>query len=215
MMEKINLMIFDFDGTIVNTGDDLAAAVNYSLDKLGIPLLKNEDIIGYIGDGVKMLIERSLGNAFPEKFDEALSIFMTYYGEHLLDSTVLYPGVLEILDHYKSKVKVVVTNKLYSYTLRIAEELDIANYFDKIIGMDSAPYKKPDSRLLDPLIEEYGAERHHTIVIGDGINDILLAKNAGVVSCALLDGLGSRDKLLQLKPDYVCENIIELIKLFE
>jgi phosphoglycolate phosphatase len=214
-MEKIDLMIFDFDGTIVNTGDDLAAAVNHSLDKLGIPLLKNEDIIGYVGDGVKKLIERSLGNQFPEKFDEALSNFMEYYGEHLLDSTELYPGVLEILHHYKNKVKVIVTNKLYSYTLRIAEELDIIKYFDKIIGMDSRPYKKPDSRLLDPLIEEYGIERHHTIVIGDGTNDVLLAKNAGVVSCALLNGLGSRDTLLQLKPDYVCENISELIRLFD
>jgi len=215
MMKKIDLMIFDFDGTIVNTGEDLAAAVNYSLDKLGIPFLKNEDIIGYIGDGVKMLIERSLGNAFPEKFDEALSIFMTYYSEHLLDTTKLYPGVLEILDYYKNKVKVIVTNKMYSYTLRISEELDLVKYFDKIIGMDSSPYKKPDSRLLNPLIEEYGVKRNHTIVVGDGTNDILLAKNAGVVSCALLDGLGSRDKLLQLGPDYICENIIELKKLFE
>ena len=214
-MEKIDLMIFDFDGTIVNTGDDLAAAVNHSLDTLGIPLLNNEDIIGYVGDGVKKLIERSLGNQFPEKFDEALSNFMEYYGEHLLDSTELYPGVLEILHHYKNKVKVIVTNKLYSYTLRIVEELDITKYFDKIIGIDSSPYKKPDSRLLEPLIKEYGVERRHTFVIGDGTNDILLAKNAGVVSCALLNGLGSRDKLLQLKPDYVFENISELIRLFD
>jgi phosphoglycolate phosphatase len=215
MMEKIELMIFDFDGTIVNTGDDLAAAVNHSLDKLGIPLLKNEDIIGYVGDGVKKLIERSLGNAFPEKYDEALAIFMAYYGKHLLDSTELYPGVLDVLHHFKNNVKVIVTNKLYSYTLRIAEELDITKYFDKIIGIDSSPYKKPDSRLLDPLIDGYGVERRHAIVIGDGINDILLAKNAGVVSCALLNGLGSRDKLLQLQPDYICENISELIRLFD
>lgn len=213
-MEKIDLMIFDFDGTIVNTGDDLATAVNHSLDKLGLPLLKNEDIIGYVGDGVKKLIERSLGNAFPEKFDQALSIFMEYYGEHLLDSTELYAGVLEILHHFKNQIKVIVTNKRHSFTLRIAEELDIKKYFDKIIGMDSSPYKKPDSRLVDPLIEEYGVERRRTVVIGDGTNDILLAKNAGVISCALLNGLGSRDKLLQLTPDYVCENIVELTKLF-
>jgi phosphoglycolate phosphatase len=213
-MKKIDLMIFDFDGTIVNSGNDLAAAVNHSLGRLGIPLLENEVIIGYIGDGVRKLIERSLGDAFPGKFEEALSIFMEYYGEHLLDSTELYPGVLEILHHFKNKKKAIVTNKLYSYTLKISEELDIAKYFDKIIGIDSSPHKKPDFRLLDSLIEEYGIERHHTIVIGDGENDILLAKNTGVMSCALLSGLGSRNKLLQLKPNYVCENIGELIKLF-
>jgi len=213
-MTKIDLMVFDFDGTLVSSGSDLAAAVNHMLETLGNSALPKEKIIGFVGDGVRKLIERSLGDAFPDRFDEALNIFMAYYGEHLMDTTGLYPGVLEVLNHFRSKRKAIVTNKLYSYALKIADELNIMKYFDDILGIDSSSYKKPDARIIRPLIEKYRVEGSRTVVIGDGDNDIILAKNAGVLSCALLNGLGNRDKLLQLKPDYFCENIMELKNLF-
>jgi len=213
-MTKIDLMVFDFDGTLVSSGDDLAAAVNHMLETLGNSALPKERIIGFVGDGVRKLIERSLGDAFPDKFDEALNIFMSYYSEHLLDTTELYPGVLEVLNHFRSKRKAIVTNKLYSYTLKIADELNITKYFDDILGMDSNSFKKPDARIIRPLIEKYRVDDSRAVVIGDGNNDIILAKNAGVLSCALLNGLGNRDKLLQLKPDYLCENMMELKNLF-
>jgi phosphoglycolate phosphatase len=214
MIKELDLMVFDFDGTLISSGDDLAAAVNHTLRTLGMVVLGKDLITGYIGDGVKKLIERSLGDAYPHKFDEALTIFMSFYSEHLLDTTDLYPGVKDMLDWFKNKKKAIVTNKNYSYTLTIAAQLHIKEYFDDIIGADSSEYKKPDPRLLRPLMERYGAEPQRTVVVGDGDNDILLAKNAGVLSCALLNGLGSRKKLLSLNPDYVCESITELKTLF-
>ncbi|GAI75088.1 unnamed protein product, partial [marine sediment metagenome] len=106
------------------------------------------------------------------------------------------------------------TNKRYIFTLKMAKKLGIAGYFDEIIGAESTPYKKPDSRLLHPLLKKFRAGNDRTVVIGDGVNDIMLAKNAGVLSCAFLDGLGSMDVLLSLKPDFLCEDIIELKELF-
>lgn len=213
-MQGIDLMVFDFDGTLVRSGKDLAASVNHTLKKLGLSVLPEDHIIGYIGDGVNKLIARSLGDAFPGKFDEALSIFMDYYEEHLLDTTDLYPGVIEVLEHFKSKKKVIITNKLYTFTLKMTDELNITGFFDEIIGMDSREFNKPDARLILPIIKKSRTEVRRTVVIGDGDNDVLLAKNAGTISCALLNGLGSREKLLALQPDYQCEDIRILTEVF-
>ena len=213
-MQEIDLMVFDFDGTLVRSGCDLSASINHTLMELGLPVLPDDRIIGYIGDGVRKLIERSLGESFPDRFDEALSVFMHYYGDHLLDNTDLYPGVIEVLECFKSKKKIIITNKQYDYTLKIADGLIITDRFDEIIGMDSREFRKPDARLIRPIIEKFHTEERRTVVIGDGHNDVLLAKNAGAISCALLNGLGTREKLLELKPDYACEDIRNLIDLF-
>lgn len=213
-MTEIDLMIFDFDGTLVSSGEDLAASVNYTLTALGIPTLETEKIIGFVGDGTRKLIERSIGSNFHDRFDEAMEIFMSHYSEHMLDTTALYPGVVEVLDHFRHKKKIILTNKNYNFTLRIAEKLKIAGNFDDIIGADSTPYKKPDSRLLPPLLKRFKAGTDRTVVTGDGTNDIMLAKNAGVLSCAFLDGLESKDDLLSLKPDFSCEDLLELKELF-
>lgn len=213
-MTEIDLMIFDFDGTLVSSGEDLATSVNYTLETLGIPTLETEKIIGFVGDGTGKLIERSLGSNFNDRFDEAMAIFMPHYSEHMLDTTTLYPGVLEVLKHFQYKKKLILTNKHYSFTLRMAEELKIADYFDDIIGADSTPHKKPDSRLIPPLLKRFRAGQDRTVIIGDGINDIILAKNAEVLSCAFLSGLDSRDDLLSLKPDFSCEDMLELKELF-
>ena len=214
-MKKIDLMVFDFDGTLVYSGDDLANSINHTLKKLAMPVLDRKTIIGFVGDGVAKLIERSLGDNHHGIFGEAMEIFNAHYSEHLLDTTGLYPGVPDMLEHFKDRKKLIVTNKLYSYTVKIAEELGIAGYFEDITGLDSISFRKPDPGLLIPLLKKYGVEKTETVVIGDGANDILLAKNTGALSCALLNGLGDRDMLLRLDPDYHCEDISELRELFE
>ena len=213
-MTEIDLMIFDFDGTLVSSVGDIAASVNHTLKTLGIPVLKTEKIIEFVGDGIEKLIERSLSNDYQYKFDEAIEIFRAHYAGHCLDRTTLYPGVLEALNHFQHKKKLIVTNKHYIFTLRMAEELKIVKYFDDIVGADSAPYQKPDPRLLPPLLKRYNAENDRTVVIGDGVNDIVLTKNTGVLSCAFLNGLGNRDVLLSLKPDFFYEDILELKEMF-
>ena len=213
-MKEIDLMVFDFDGTLIYSGNDLASSVKYTLEQIGVPVPEKKKIIEFIGDGVIKLLERSLGDKYRDSLDEAIDIFKAHYAEHLLDTTVLYPGSLEMLEHFSDKKKLIITNKLYGYTLTIANELGVTGYFDDIIGLDSVSCKKPDSSILMPFLEKYGVEKRKTVVVGDGINDVLLAKNTGVLSCALLYGLGSREKLLRLDPDYYCEDISELKELF-
>jgi HAD superfamily hydrolase (TIGR01549 family) len=209
-MIPVKLMVFDLDGTLADTGADLAGSVNRTLQSLEIPTRPDPEILGFVGDGVRKLMERSLGDAYGERFEEALKRFEEIYAEHLLDQTTLYPGVPQVLSHFGVKEKVLITNKTLDFTLAICSGLGIAGFFKEIIAGDSYEFMKPDPRLLLPLLEKFGAGAAETLVIGDGVNDILLARNTGTLSCAFLNGLGNRDKLLRLGPDFTIEKMIDL-----
>jgi len=213
-MKHIDLMIFDFDGTLVNSGRDIAASINYTLNTLRIPMMEQDEIIGYVGDGVQKLIYRSLGQSNHHLLDDALKIFSDYYANHMMDTTSLCESAIAVLEYFREKKKLILTNKRKYFTVVMTDAFGISHYFDDIIGADSTPHKKPDPRLLIPLIEKFGVENRNTVVIGDGVNDIMLAKNSGVLSCALLNGLTHRDVLGSLNPDYACEGLSELITLF-
>jgi len=213
-MKKIDLMIFDLDGTLVSSGTDLAVAVNYTLKELGLPPRPEKEIIGFVGDGIRKLIQRSLGDLREGLVDNALKIFTDYYSDHLLDNTNLYPDVLDVLTNFADKTKIILTNKRYEFTLKIVRGLNLENHFNEIIGADTLPYQKPDARLIDYLLHKYEVKKDKTVMIGDGINDIYVAKNAGIISAAYLNGLGSKDDLLAAKADYYCESLLELNLLF-
>ncbi|HPD56529.1 MAG TPA: HAD-IA family hydrolase [Smithellaceae bacterium] len=212
--KKIDLMGFDLDGTLVASGDDLAAAVNFTLGKIGLPLKRNEEIMGFVGDGVRKLLERAAAVNQEKILEKALEIFSDYYEKHLLDSTRLYPHVLDVLNNYSGKTKVVVTNKRYKYAMSIVQGLSIDMHFDDIIGADTFPYQKPDARLVAHLLNKYNIDKSKAVMIGDGINDILLAKNSGILSVAHLSGLGKKEDLLAAQADYYCESMDEIVSLF-
>jgi phosphoglycolate phosphatase len=118
--------------------------------------------------------------------------------------------VPDVLRHFGAKEKVLITNKTRNFTLAICSGLGIAGVFKEIIAGDSNEFMKPDPRLLLPLLGKFGAGPAETLVIGDGVNDILLARNAGTRSCAFLNGLGDREELLRLRPDFTIEKMIDL-----
>jgi len=214
-MKTLDLMVFDFDGTLVSSGEDIATSVNLTLRDLGLEALEREKVISFVGDGVKKLIERALGEEHRDLFDRALTKFKDFYEEHLLDTTGVYPGVREVLQHFHNKRKVILTNKNYAFTMTIARALGLEAHFDDIIAGDSTPYFKPDTQLIQPLMARFRAESRRTAVIGDSTQDILLARNAGAISCAFLNGLVPRDTLLALRPDYTYERIDELKSYFK
>ncbi|MGO9137444.1 MAG: HAD family hydrolase [Syntrophales bacterium] len=213
-MKRVELMIFDLDGTLVNSGGDIVASVNYTLKSLDIPTKSQEEILTFVGDGVNKMIERALGKDFQYLLDRAMDIFSDYYGRHMLDTTCLCDSAIEVLNHFHGKKKLIITNKRESFTLKMTDALGISRYFQEIIGADSTAYRKPDPRLFIPLLERFHAVYNETVVIGDGVNDIMLAKNSGVLSCALLNGLTHRNILLTLQPDFACEGLRELIEIF-
>ena len=213
-MKEVDFVIFDFDGTLVSTGTDLVAAVNYTLEQLGCKLRKEDEIISFVGDGLKKLIERALGDDYIDYYPEAIKIFSSYYSRHLLDNTTLCPGAEEILKYFQHKKKAILTNKRHDFTKAISHGLGIEKYFVEIIGDGSLPYKKPDKRLADYLLHKYGMGKEKTVIIGDGMNDITLAKNSGILSCAYLNGLGKKEDLMAAGADYYCENLREISSLF-
>jgi len=213
-MKSVDLMIFDLDGTLVTSGADIAASVNHTLKMMGLPTIEDRLILEFIGDGVKKLIERSLSPALHDRFEEAMTLFSQHYQEHMLDTTTLYPGVLEVLQHFYKKNKVILTNKRHHFAAGLSDALQLTPLFDEVIGADSTSYIKPDARLADVIMRRFQAHPDRTVVIGDGVNDILLAKNAGLLSCAFLNGLTGRETLLNLKPDYSCEHLPEITRIF-
>lgn len=213
-MRKIDLMIFDFDGTLVSTGDDLAESVNYTLDALNLKQKTKNEIIGFVGDGISKLMERALGENGLVFHKEAMKIFTDHYDKNLLKNTVLYPRVEEVLKNFRNKAKVILTNKRYTFTMKIAEGLNIKKYFSEIIGIDSLPFSKPDPHVIYYLLDKYVAAKENTLMVGDGINDLIVAKNSGILSCAYLNGLGKRNDLLNMNADYYCENLMEMNSLF-
>jgi phosphoglycolate phosphatase len=209
----VKLMVFDLDGTLADTGEDLAFSVNRALEILGLPSRPESVLLGFVGDGVHKLLERALGEANRGRLPEALERFKTVYGEHLLDRTRLYPGVTDVLRHFGDKPKVLITNKTLDFSVTLCTRLGIARFFEEIIGGDSREFMKPDPRLLAPLFERFDARPTQTLVIGDGHNDILLAQNAGARSCAFLNGIGRRETLLALRPDFVIERMADLLEI--
>lgn len=214
MARPVDLMLFDLDGTLVDSRRDLARSVNHTLEALGLPGLAMPAIIGFVGDGIQALLERSLGPAQAHRIDEALRIFRAHYAEHLVDTTSLYPGVPETLAHFHAKRKLIVTNKNEGFSRTIVEKLGIGRFFADIVGSDTTPYLKPDRRLIAWIQERHPFAPARTVVIGDGVNDILFARNGGTLSCAHLNGLTRREDLLALHPSTVYEDPLALQDLF-
>lgn len=214
-MRKVDLMIFDFDGTIADTGMDLVSSINYTLTSMRLAPRPSEDIIGFVGDGVHKLIERSLGEGHKERAEEAIRIFSAHYEKHMMDHTVCCPQIEDVLKYFNHKMKVILTNKRYHLTVAIARGLHVDRYFMEIVGADSTPFQKPDPRTVEYLLDKYSVSAQKAVLIGDGVNDIAAAQKAGILSCCYLNGLGKREALLKMGADFYCENLVEINSLFQ
>ena len=214
-MKPVDLMMFDFDGTLADTGEDIAASVNHALTALGLGSLPVDVILGFVGDGLRILMERALGADDRAKLEEAMKFFLCHYEKHLLDHTRLYPAAEEMLNHFHSKKKVILTNKRYYLTMAIAKGLKIDRRFLEIVGSDSTPFQKPDGRVVAYLLEKYGVAPQRAVLIGDSANDVAAAKNAGVLSCVHLNGLGNREAMLKMGADFYVEQLTEIRSHFQ
>lgn len=207
---KAELVIFDLDGTLVDSKDDIINSVNYTLKKLGLKEKKPGLITGYIGWGVEALIGDSLGKENLKLKDKALDIFKEYYRKHATDKTSLYPGVKEILENLKNKRKVIITNRNYEFTISTLEFFEIFEYFDHIEGGDNIECAKPSPCPLDKIVDKFGVEKKKSIIIGDMHLDILAGKRSGIITCGVTYGIGRKKDILDAKPDYVIDSLPEL-----
>ena len=209
----VDLLIFDFDGTLIESKWDIATAVNLTLSELGLPLRSQEEIFGFVGDGVKRLLRLSVGEENLVRYEEALKIFRGHYLAHCLDRTCFYPGVEAVLAHFAGKHKAVATNKSLEYTTKILQGLG-PHHFAYVVGGDNGFGLKPEPGMLLKVMEALNVSKDRTVLVGDSTNDINGGHNAGIKVCAVGYGMGNREKMAACKPDWFIEKPEELIELF-
>ena len=191
----VSALIFDLDGTLIDSKQDLIRSVNAMLEKMGREKLHEDTISGYIGHGAPKLVARALGNGAAEgEREQALTFFLAHYEEHKLDSTRPYPGVAEGLEELRPFPMAVLTNKPVRVSRRIVEGLGLAKYFRAVYGGNSFETKKPDPLGARKILEELGATAGETIMVGDSEVDVQTARNAGTLAAAVNYGFGTHDR---------------------
>ncbi len=206
----IRLLIFDLDGTLVDSELDLALSVNAVRREMGLGPLPVARVASYVGQGVTVLIRRALGEAAAqETVDQATAMFLKYYGEHMLDNTVPYDGVREALATLDANPMAVLTNKPVVFSQRLLEGLDLARHFAFIYGGNSFAQKKPDPVGVYRLMNDLKASPETTLLVGDSDTDVLTGRNAGVWTCGVTYGIGSRT-LKDTPPDLLLGDLREL-----
>jgi phosphoglycolate phosphatase len=205
-----DLYIFDLDGTLIDTRYDLTIAINDMLSRYHLEPKSAEEVTGYVGDGIQKLVERCLGD---EGIDvkEAASIFKKSYWIHKLDTTVPYPGVMDLLSRLSGKHKAILTNKSYRFTRAIMDGLRLTPEFSIVVGGDSVRRKKPSTDGVEYILERCGISSERAVLVGDGRNDIVVAKKAGLTAVWAAYGFSNRERILGIDPDYTIDSPIQLL----
>jgi phosphoglycolate phosphatase len=208
----LDLIIFDLDGTLIDSRQDLANAVNATRRHMGMEPLSNERVYSYVGNGAPVLVRRALGEqASDAEVEEALEFFLEFYRDHDLDHTRLYPGVTETLERLRDAGKrmAVLTNKPVRMSRHIVEGLGVAGHFFQVYGGNSFEFKKPHPMGVEALMKEGGAARDATLMVGDSSVDVLTARNAGIPCCCVTYGF-QPESLADPAPDRLIDRMEQL-----
>ncbi len=209
-LTRIRLLIFDLDGTLVDSKKDLALSVNAVRESMGLGALPHDVIASYVGQGVVTLMRRALGEQTKDQdLEKALALFLDHYRLHMLDNTRTYPGVREALEELQDWELAVLTNKPVHFSREMLERLGIARFFPIIYGGNSFAKKKPDPVGVRKLMSDTGVSAQQTLLVGDSDTDVLTGRNAGVWTCGVTYGFGA-DTLESTPPDLLLGDLRDL-----
>jgi phosphoglycolate phosphatase len=211
--QPINLIVFDLDGTLVDSLPDLAAAANFALRQLGLlehPLDAHRQLIG---QGEKNFVRRFLGPDHEHLYDQALSFYLEHYSQNLGSRTRLYPGVAETLARLSPLNLAVLSNKREDLSQGVIEVMGLAGFFKAVRGGDSYGVLKPNPEGLSALITELGEKPPRTLMVGDKPADILAGRGAGASTAALTSGYGDPEALAAAAPEYLLRSLPGLVDL--
>lgn len=209
-------IVFDLDGTLVDSRRDLTTAVNHVLRSFGLPELPLETVCQYVGEGARVLVQRALGPAHQARLDEGLHVFLAYYGVHLLDHTRPYDGIPEALAALTERgvVLSVLTNKPVAMSRAILDGLGLLSRFAAVAGGDSLPARKPDPSGVDYLLETTHTSRDRTLLVGDSLVDMKTASAARVTFCGVAWGLRRAD-LVAARVERMIEHPNQLVQMVD
>jgi phosphoglycolate phosphatase len=210
-VKRRDLLIFDLDGTLIDSKRDLTDSVNATRAWKQLPPLPDDIVSAYVGNGASMLIRRALPHLTDEEHAEAHKFFLQYYRDHMLDATTLYPGVREALDrlHSESVAMAILTNKPVKFSVHLIAGLNLENHFFRIYGGNSFEEKKPHPVGVETLIEESGADRELTVMVGDSAVDVNTARNARVQACGVSWGF-QPETFEHAPPDFIIDDLSAL-----
>lgn len=211
---EIKLLVFDLDGTLIDSKKDICVAVNLTLTNLGEDAISEEVIADYVGTGIQPLLHKVFEPKGEKLLNQALEDFKVHYSQNLTTHTRLFPKMTDVLEHYQSIPKAILTNKSNAFMTPILEKLELEQYFRKSYGRTSFPTQKPDAGPLLAIAKEFQVEPKNIVMIGDTDVDMMAGKNAKTQTCAVLFGYGHNDQLAELKPDFIVRKPEDLIGLF-
>ncbi len=207
------LIIYDLDGTLVDTAQDIADATNYMLKTLTGDALPAEEIRAFVGRGLHDLVRRALKTTDEMLVEQGTRLFGEYYGQHLLNHSRLYRFAKETLQHFRDRVQAVITNKPHPFVRPLLRGLEIERYFAHIIATGGGYPKKPDPTAIRELM---GRERLHSsqaLMVGDSLIDVETGRNAGVFTVILAHGFQDREVMTAAIPDALVEDLSEFLVL--
>lgn len=212
-MKNIDLIIFDLDGTLIDSLDDLTNATNHMLLLLGRAAATREQVRGYVGQGARRLVERAMPDATPDEIEQGLSHFLVYNEEHIVDRTRLYPGAMVTLTalHDAGKTLAVVSNKNVALCTKVLQTLGADGFFAAVIGADSLAERKPSPEPLLKVLHDLNIAPRRAAMVGDSINDIAAGKAAGMVTIGCTFGYGDRQEIVDA--DYLINSVPGLLEL--
>lgn len=213
------LFLLDLDGTLVDSKEDIARAVNVVLTRMGQPPLSKASVIRSVGDGVEILIRRVLSEvtgAEPDRaqVDAGMGLLLEEYGNHLIDATRLYPGVRETLEALHGATLALISNKPEALSRRVLAAFGLLDSFSLVLGGDSLPRRKPDPAPILDAMSRCHVLPAETVMVGDSPTDIIAGKAAGVITCGISGGFRSREELQAAGCDVIIDHFPELLHYF-
>lgn len=213
MEDKYKLIVFDLDGTLVDSAPDIVATVQYIIKEYGFEPKEDAYIASCIGGGARNVLLKALGQDREQQIDaELLEVFKKYYLANCAVHSKLYPGIRDVLMHYSKAGKklAVATFKVRNATEKILDVLDIGQYFDVVVTADDVEHPKPDPECILKIVEQIEIGRSKTILVGDTKTDLCTGNNASVDVCAVTYGYGVKEELNALNPTFLISEASEL-----
>lgn len=204
-----DLVVFDLDGTLVDSRLDIVASVNEALRAVGAPEVPAERIIPLIGEPLSSILERLLPPDLRGRVPVAVEAYKAHYFDHCFDRSRLYPGVRECLERMRGLCLAVATTKMTYMAVRLVKAAGLASFFSLVQGSEGIPYK-PHPEVLKIVLRKTGKRAGRSWMVGDTVYDIQAGKAAGMRTCAVTYGIGSRAALEEEKPDLLVGSLFEL-----